>query len=66
MVITDGNDNASNVSLEKVVARSNQSDTLIYAIGLFTDEERHEAAKARRALNELTAQLAALRSIRKK
>src|SRR5205823_704160 len=55
MVITDGNDNASNVSLEKVVTRSNQGDTLIYAIGLFTDEERREAAKARRALNELTS-----------
>src|SRR6266516_7449763 len=55
MVITDGNDNASNVSLEKVVAQSNQADTLIYAIGLFTDEERREAAKARRALNELTS-----------
>lgn len=54
MVITDGNDNASNVSLEKVVARSNQSDTLVYAIGLFTEEEKHEATKARRALNELT------------
>lgn len=54
MVITDGNDNASSVSLEKVVARSNQSDTLIYAIGLFTDEEKHDAVKARRALNELT------------
>lgn len=54
LVITDGNDNASNVSLERVVQRSNQSDTLIYAIGLFTDEERHEAVKARRALNELT------------
>jgi Ca-activated chloride channel homolog len=54
MVITDGNDNASNVSLEKVVARSNQTDTLVYAIGLFTEEEKHEATKARRALNELT------------
>jgi Ca-activated chloride channel homolog len=54
MVITDGNDNASNISLEKVVARSNQSDTLVYAIGLFTEEEKHEATKARRALNELT------------
>ncbi len=54
VVITDGNDNASNVSLEKVVARSNQSDTLVYAIGLFSDEEKHEAVKARRALNELT------------
>jgi Ca-activated chloride channel family protein len=54
MVITDGNDNASNITLEKVVARSNQSDTLVYAIGLFTEEEKHEATKARRALNELT------------
>jgi VWFA-related protein len=54
MVITDGNDNASSVSLEKLVARSNQSDTLVYAIGLFTEEEKHEAAKARRALKELT------------
>ena len=54
LVITDGNDNASSVSLEKVVTRSNQGDTLIYAIGLFTEEEKREAAKARRALNELT------------
>ncbi len=54
LVITDGNDNASNISLERVVQRSNQSDTLIYAIGLFTEEEKREATKARRALNELT------------
>ena len=53
MVITDGNDNASNITLEKVVARANQADTLIYAIGLFTEEEKREANKARRALNEL-------------
>ena len=54
MVITDGNDNASNVNLENVVRRCNQGDTLVYAIGLFTEEEKHEATKARRALNELT------------
>jgi Ca-activated chloride channel family protein len=54
LVITDGNDNASGTSLEKVVARSNQSDVLVYAIGLFTEEEKREGAKARRALNELT------------
>ena len=54
LVITDGNDNASNISLERVVQRSNHTDTLIYAIGLFTEEEKREAAKARRALNELT------------
>jgi Ca-activated chloride channel homolog len=54
LIITDGNDNASNVSLEKVVNRANRSDTLIYAIGLFSEEEKREASKARRALNELT------------
>jgi Ca-activated chloride channel family protein len=55
LIITDGNDNASNTTLEKIVGRSNQSETLVYAIGLFTEEERHEGAKARRALNELTS-----------
>ena len=55
LVITDGNDNASNVSLESVVRHSNQADTLVYAIGLFTEEEKHEASKARRALKELTS-----------
>jgi VWFA-related protein len=54
LVITDGNDNASSATLEKVVARCNQADTMVYAIGLFTEEEKHEATKARRALNELT------------
>jgi uncharacterized protein YegL len=43
------------MTLEKVVARANQGDTLIYAIGLFTEEEKHDATKAKRALNELTA-----------
>ena len=54
LVITDGNDNASNIGLEKVVLRANQADTLVYSIGLFTEEEKREASKAKRALNELT------------
>src|SRR4051812_3679829 len=32
LMVTDGNDNASSASLEKVVNRANRSDTLIYAI----------------------------------
>jgi VWFA-related protein len=55
MVITDGNDNASATSLEKVVGRANQTETLVYAIGLFTEEEKREATKARRALNEMAS-----------
>jgi VWFA-related protein len=54
IVVTDGNDNASGTSLENVVQRSLQSEVLIYAIGLLGEEQRHEAAKAKRALKELT------------
>ena len=60
LVITDGNDNASSVALERVVARANQADTLIYAIGVFADEEKREATKARRALKLLTDQTGGL------
>jgi VWFA-related protein len=54
IVVTDGNDNASGTSLEHVVQRSLQSEVLVYAIGLLGEEQRHEAAKAKRALKELT------------
>jgi VWFA-related protein len=54
LVVTDGNDNASTVSLERVVQRAIQSEVLVYAVGLLGDEERREAARAKRALKELT------------
>ena len=54
IVITDGNDNASTTSLERVVQRAIQSEVLIYSVGLLGEEERHEAAKAKRAMKELT------------
>ena len=53
LVVTDGNDNASNMSLESVVRIAQQDDVLVYAIGLLTDEEKREAKKAQRALNIL-------------
>jgi len=53
LVVTDGNDNASTGSLEALVRDAQQNDVLIYAIGLLTEEERKEAAKAKRALNLL-------------
>jgi Ca-activated chloride channel homolog len=53
LVITDGNDNASTINLEKVVNRARQSEVLIYAIGLLNEEERHEAKIAKRALDAL-------------
>ena len=48
LVVTDGNDNASTISLEKLVNRAQQSEVLIYAIGLLNEEERREA-KSRQA-----------------
>jgi Ca-activated chloride channel family protein len=53
VVVTDGNDNASLVSLENLVKASQQSEVLIYAVGLLTEEERREAKRAKRALDAL-------------
>jgi Ca-activated chloride channel family protein len=56
LVITDGNDNTSTISLEKLVQKANDSDVPIgiYSIGLLNEEEKREAKKAERALNALT------------
>jgi Ca-activated chloride channel family protein len=55
IVVTDGNDNASNpsFSIEKLVQLAAKNDILLYAIGLLDQEERAEATKAKRALNLL-------------
>jgi VWFA-related protein len=54
VVVTDGNDNSSIISLEKLVKDSQQSGVLIYAVGLLSEEERREAQRAKRALMDLT------------
>jgi Ca-activated chloride channel family protein len=53
VVVTDGNDNSSVISLENLVKASQQSEVLIYSVGLLSDEERREAKRAERALNDL-------------
>jgi len=53
IVVTDGNDNASMVTLDSVVKLAQQDGTLIYAIGLLGEEDKSEAAKAKRALKLL-------------
>lgn len=53
VAVTDGNDNASVVSLENLVKASQQSEVLIYGIGLLGEEERREAQRAQRALKSL-------------
>ena len=54
LVITDGNDNASNISLEKLVNRARDNEVLVYSIGLLNEEERHEARLAKRALDAIS------------
>ena len=53
VVITDGNDNSSLVSLEQIMKSAHQSGILLYGVGLLTEEEHREAARAKKALNEL-------------
>jgi len=53
VVVTDGNDNSSVIGLENLVKAAQQSEILIYGIGLLSEEERREAKRAERALNEL-------------
>jgi VWFA-related protein len=54
LVVTDGNDNASQISLDALTRMAQEDDILIYAIGLLTDEDKREAKKAQRALQILT------------
>jgi len=54
VVVTDGNDNASLVGMESLMKSARQSGVVIYAVGLLTEEEHREAARAKHALNDLT------------
>jgi VWFA-related protein len=54
LVITDGNDNASTISLEKLVSRAQQNEVVVYCIGLLNEEERREARLAKRALDVIS------------
>ena len=45
VVVTDGNDNTSNINLEELMRKAQQSDVLIYSIGILSEEEPREAEK---------------------
>jgi VWFA-related protein len=53
VVVTDGNDNESVGALDALVKAAQQSDVLIYCVGLLGGEAPGEAVKARRALTDL-------------
>lgn len=55
LVITDGDDDASRKSEAYAIQAAQQSDAQIYAIGVFSDEDRkHAKAMIRRSKKELT------------
>ncbi len=54
LVVTDGEDNASRKNLPNVVQEAQQSDAVVYAVGLLSQESRRAAKRARQALLQLT------------
>ena len=53
LVITDGNDNTSRVTLDQAVTEARQSGVLVYTIGILADEDFGEARSAKHALKAL-------------
>lgn len=54
LVITDGNDNSSMISLENLVKAAQESEILLYGIGLLGEEDGRDRKRAKRALDALT------------
>jgi VWFA-related protein len=57
LVITDGDDtgSAATNTIEKLIAKAQQSEVLIYAIGLLNQEDKRAAKRAERALKGLSS-----------
>ena len=53
VAITDGNDNSSLITNENLVKSAQQTEVLIYAVGILGEEERREAQRATRSLETL-------------
>ncbi len=54
VVVTDGNDNMSEVTLEDLLQTVQQRGVLIYAIGLLAEESPRDVREARHALDAIT------------
>ena len=53
LIVTDGEDNSSHYTLEKTIRDIQKTDTVIYTIGLLSQESKKSAKKARRALEDI-------------
>lgn len=54
VVITDGEDNSSIATQQRVIEAAHQNNTIVYAIGLLGEEQPESAARARNQLEALT------------
>ena len=54
LVVSDGVDNASRFSLEQAVRAAHEAETVIYTVGLLTDESRRDVKRAKRALEAIS------------
>jgi Ca-activated chloride channel homolog len=53
VVITDGNDNSSDVTFDQLIRQAQNSEVLIYSIGLLNEEEAGQAKAAKKSLKAL-------------
>ena len=54
VVITDGEDNSSIATQQRLIEAAHQSNAIVYGIGLLGGEQPESAARARKRLEELT------------
>lgn len=54
VVITDGEDNSSIATQQRLIEAARQSNVIVYGIGLLGEEKPESAARARKNLEELT------------
>lgn len=53
LVVTDGEDNTSHNSLEKTIRELQKTDTVVYTIGLLSEESKKNAKRAKKALEQI-------------
>jgi VWFA-related protein len=53
LLVTDGEDNASQLTFEKLLRKAQESEAAIFTVGLLNEEERRAARRTRRALTAL-------------
>jgi len=53
LIVTDGEDNTSHNSLDKTIREIQKTDTVIYTIGLLSEESKKNSKRAKKALDQI-------------